>query len=131
MQSTKDESRGSNGLETSPTVFWGSASSSSGFYASSKALMLSTMQTEMEVPVEDEGPEVSSHVFLDKVAVVMLVAAGTVCLLTNSLVLALLMRQRGRLCLRYRLVRSQAIVGVITAFVVAYPLKVKKTSKCK
>ena len=63
---------------------------------------------------------------------VLLVATGTVCLLTNLLVLVIMFRQSrssakegGRLCLRYRVVYSQALVGVLSSAVTIYPLKVR------
>lgn len=40
------------------------------------------------------------HCRSEKLLVVLLVAAGTVCVLTNALIAAILVRQRGRLCLR-------------------------------
>ena len=71
---------------------------------------------------------------------VLLVATGTVCLLSNLLIVAIMTRQKtingasgsgcgnggggNKLCLRYRLVNSQAWVGVLTSAVTVYPLKV-------
>ena len=65
---------------------------------------------------------------------VLLVATGTVCLLSNLLIVAIMARQRttrgapgggsNKLCLRYRVVNSHAWVGVITSAVTVYPLKV-------
>ena len=64
---------------------------------------------------------------LEKLLVVLLVAFGTVCLLTNLLVLAILLklRERGNLPFRYRLIISQALTGIITSTVLIFPLKVK------
>ena len=71
---------------------------------------------------------------------VLLVATGTVCLLSNLLIVAIMARQRtisgasggagggaggNKLCLRYRVVNSQAWVGVLTSAVTIYPLKVR------
>lgn len=61
----------------------------------------------------------------EKFLVVLLVATGTVCFLTNSLVLLILLKQRGKLCLRYQVILSQAWAGVLTAAVTFYPLKVR------
>ena len=66
----------------------------------------------------------------------LLVATGTVCLLSNLLIVAIMARQRtisgasggaggNKLCLRYRVVNSQAWVGVLTSAVTIYPLKVR------
>lgn len=66
---------------------------------------------------------------MDKVAVVLLVAAGTVCFLTNLLVLAILVKQKaGRLTFRYQIVLSQCLAGLFSATVVMYPLKVIQSS---
>jgi hypothetical protein len=63
---------------------------------------------------------------LEKLLVVLLVAFGTVCLLTNLLVLAILLklREKGTLPFRYRLIISQALTGIITSTVLIFPLKV-------
>ena len=77
----------------------------------------------------------------EKLLVVLLVASATVCFLTNLLVLLILSLStqrkynRGRrvkLMLRYQLMRNQAIIGLFTASVVVYPLKVShKNVRCK
>ena len=68
----------------------------------------------------------------EKVLVVLLVASGTVCFLTNLLVLVILLRQLGRnLCLRYQIIKSQAWTGRITALVTLYPLKVKNETEAQ
>ena len=128
MQSTKEETfLSSNRLETAPTTWHGSYSS-----ASSKTLMLSSSLT---TAIEEEPfhsnmksaeAELTWGVVANKLSVVFLVAMGTICFLTNTLVLLLLCRQRGALCFRYRLVRSQAVAGIITSTVVIYPLKVSR-----
>ena len=66
---------------------------------------------------------------------VLLVATGTVCLLSNLLIVAIMARLRsggrgggGKLCLRYRVVSSQAWVGVVTSAVTLYPLKVRSNA---
>lgn len=71
---------------------------------------------------------------------VLLVATGTVCLLSNLLIVAIMARQKtisgargsgfggaggNKLCHRYRVVNSQAWVGVLTSAVTIYPLKVR------
>ena len=68
---------------------------------------------------------------------VLLVATGTVCLLSNLLIVAIMARQRttrgvhgNKLCLRYRVVNSHAWVGVITSAVTVYPLKVGLRYEC-
>ena len=62
---------------------------------------------------------------MDKLMVVMLVAAGTVCLLTNLLVLCIILKQRvGRITLRYQIIVGQCMAGVISSTVMFYPLKV-------
>ena len=62
----------------------------------------------------------------EKLLVVLLVAFGTVCLLTNCLVFGILikLRERGRLPFRYRLIISQSIAGILTSLVLIFPLKV-------
>ena len=64
---------------------------------------------------------------------VLLVASATVCFLTNLLVYLILTLStrsaynRGRrvkLVLRYQLMRSQALAGLLTASIVIYPLRV-------
>ena len=83
-----------------------------------------------------------SYIFRsEKLLVVLLVASATVCFLTNLLVLLILSLStrrkynRGRrvkLMLRYQLMRNQAIIGLFTASVVVYPLKVShKNVRCK
>lgn len=74
----------------------------------------------------------------------LLVATGTVCLLSNLLIVAIMVRQKtisgasgggsgsgsgNKLCLRYRVVNSQAWVGVLTSAVTVYPLKVRLNAK--
>ena len=62
---------------------------------------------------------------MDKLMVVMLVAAGTVCLLTNLLVLCIILKQRvGRITFRYQIIVGQCMAGVISSTVMFYPLKV-------
>ena len=62
---------------------------------------------------------------MDKLMVVMLVAAGTVCLLTNLLVLCIILKQRvGRITFRYQIIVGQCMAGVISSTVMSYPLKV-------
>ena len=58
--------------------------------------------------------------------VVMIVAAGTVCLLTNLLVLCIILRQRvGRITFRYQVILGQCTAGLISSTVMFYPLKVR------
>ncbi len=83
----------------------------------------------------------------EKLLVVLLVASGTVCVLTNALIVVVLLRQKGRLCLRlnmvffflemmvrqlffaildfrYQIMLSQALAGILGTSVIFYPLKV-------
>ena len=56
----------------------------------------------------------------------MIVAAGTVCLLTNLLVLCIILRQRvGRITFRYQVILGQCTAGLISSTVMFYPLKVR------
>ena len=61
---------------------------------------------------------------MEKCLIVLLVASATVCLLTNLLVLVILSRHR-KYTLKYHLIKSQAVVGLIACSIVIYPLKVK------
>jgi len=77
------------------------------------------------------------HTGSEKLLVVLLVASATVCFLTNLLVYLILTLStrsaynRGRrvkLVLRYQLMRSQALAGLLTASIVIYPLRILATS---
>ena len=61
----------------------------------------------------------------EKMLVVLLVAIATVGILTNLLILGVLLRQRGKLCLRYQILMSQACAGIFGTSVIIYPLKVR------
>merc|ERR1712226_5600 len=69
---------------------------------------------------------------MDKLMVVMIVAAGTVCLLTNLLVLCIILRQRvGRITFRYQVILGQCTAGLVSSTVMFYPLKLVSVSLSK
>lgn len=133
MQSTKEEYH----LTRNPFQHPGQQQQEQQSEENEKLLLLQTQKLLHSGMPMRNVPAVSG---LEKLLVVLLVASATVCLLTNLLVLLILStstrryQRQGRypasskLALRYRLMRSQSLVGIFTASVVVFPLKLLSMS---